>query len=373
MSSYTCNSCALAFRTGEDQRTHMKSNWHCYNLKRRVAQLPPIDEASFNEKFSRLSFNRDAKVFDKEKEALLERKKALFRLKRNKMVKTMQEFDISSDSTGMSEEGQKTDDQVDEELLKLKEVEQMENIIKEKIKNKVEIPLESCIFCAKRSFPTFEKNLDHMFKSHGFYIPEQKYLVDKVGLVQYLSEKVWLGNFCLCCSYQGRSLEAVRAHMSVKAHCRIPYESEDEKLEISKFYDFTSSYAALDASAAANEDDWKDIESEEEDAFDFEDEVPPQDVYQDGIELHLPNGVKLGHRSMQRYYRQNIKPERELTESQGTVIAAETRHFATVFDMQTAATQKRVWRSHIKDKKRDDKRAAKFINNQPHYRDQLLQ
>jgi len=38
---YTCNSCSVAFRNGEAQRTHMRSDWHRYNLKRRMAELPP--------------------------------------------------------------------------------------------------------------------------------------------------------------------------------------------------------------------------------------------------------------------------------------------------------------------------------------------
>ncbi|KAK5166938.1 pre-60S factor rei1 [Saxophila tyrrhenica] len=47
---YTCNTCGVAFRTGELQRTHMQSDWHRYNLKRRVAQLPPLTAEAFSER-----------------------------------------------------------------------------------------------------------------------------------------------------------------------------------------------------------------------------------------------------------------------------------------------------------------------------------
>ena len=55
-------------------------------------------------------------------------------------------------------------------------------------------------------------------------------------------------------------------------------------------------------------------------------------LYNDGIELHLPTGIKVGHRSLQRYYKQDLKPEVILTEGQGTLVAAETRSFLPAFD-----------------------------------------
>lgn len=56
---FTCNSCQIQFSLSEDQRNHMKGEWHRYNLKRRVAQLPPIDEELFTSKVA---------VLDKKKE-----------------------------------------------------------------------------------------------------------------------------------------------------------------------------------------------------------------------------------------------------------------------------------------------------------------
>ncbi|ODQ60002.1 hypothetical protein WICANDRAFT_29594 [Wickerhamomyces anomalus NRRL Y-366-8] len=392
---YTCNSCSLQFRTPEDQRSHMKSDWHRYNLKRRVANLPAIDEELFNEKVQKLSLEEEnanetkgKKVSKKdqrrkEKEALLEKKKQLLEIAKQNMLKSMNSSntgDKVEESKEQQEEIKEQVEQVQEDIKQendeeLTEEQQAEKIMEEKLKNKVEIPLEVCLFCNKK-FPYFEECLNHMFKKHGFYIPEQKYLVDKEGLVKYMAEKVGLGNMCFVCSFQGRSLEAARAHMISKNHCKIPYESEDEKLEISEFYDFTSTYDDYkQVEGDENEDEWEDVEGEEgEEGSDDEEEELPQEVsYNDGIELHLPSGVKIGHRSLARYYRQNLKPETVLTEGQGTVIAAESRHLATVHDRAQLLEKKRVWKNEIHHKDRDDRRAAKFINNQPHYRDQLLQ
>ncbi|KAL8840753.1 MAG: hypothetical protein Q9170_001191 [Blastenia crenularia] len=47
---YTCNSCQVAFRNNDLQRAHMRGDWHRYNLKRRVASLPPLSSEVFAEK-----------------------------------------------------------------------------------------------------------------------------------------------------------------------------------------------------------------------------------------------------------------------------------------------------------------------------------
>ncbi|KAK3210143.1 hypothetical protein GRF29_44g1782853 [Pseudopithomyces chartarum] len=47
---FTCNTCQVAFRSGDLQRGHMQTDWHRYNLKRRVASLPPLSSEVFTEK-----------------------------------------------------------------------------------------------------------------------------------------------------------------------------------------------------------------------------------------------------------------------------------------------------------------------------------
>jgi pre-60S factor REI1 len=49
-SPYTCITCHVAFSNGELQRAHYKSDWHRYNLKRKVADLGPITANEFTEK-----------------------------------------------------------------------------------------------------------------------------------------------------------------------------------------------------------------------------------------------------------------------------------------------------------------------------------
>lgn len=362
----------------------MKSDWHRYNLKRRVANLPPLSEEIFNSKVQAASASGDAaseqpektkqltkkEIRRREKEALLEKKRQLLKIAEQNALKRMAE-DHKEPEEKVPEEVEQKEEESDSDLT---EEQLSEKLMQQKIDNRVDIPLTECFFCPnKRSFETVELNLEHMFKSHGFYIPEQKYLVDRDGLLSYISEKIGLGNVCIVCNFEGRSLEAVRAHMLAKRHCRIPYEEEDEKLEISQYYNFTSTYERQSGPVEeGKEEDWEDVESGDEEVSD-EDDIPEDYIYDDGTELHLPTGIKVGHRSLQRYYKQNLRPEVELSEGQGTLIAAETRSFLTPFDKKKVQVQQRTWQTEVNDKKRHDKRAAKFVNNQPHYRDQLLQ
>lgn len=47
---FTCISCRIAFDAAEEQRSHFGTDWHRYNMKRRVANLPPVSATAFNEK-----------------------------------------------------------------------------------------------------------------------------------------------------------------------------------------------------------------------------------------------------------------------------------------------------------------------------------
>lgn len=45
---YTCLACQVAFQSADGQRTHYRSDWHRYNLKRKVVNLPPVTFEQFN-------------------------------------------------------------------------------------------------------------------------------------------------------------------------------------------------------------------------------------------------------------------------------------------------------------------------------------
>ena len=50
MSVFTCITCRVAFADAEVQRNHYKTDWHRYNLKRKIAELPPVTADNFKER-----------------------------------------------------------------------------------------------------------------------------------------------------------------------------------------------------------------------------------------------------------------------------------------------------------------------------------
>lgn len=47
---FTCLACQIAFETADEQRSHYRSDWHRYNLKRKVAGVAPVSESEFLER-----------------------------------------------------------------------------------------------------------------------------------------------------------------------------------------------------------------------------------------------------------------------------------------------------------------------------------
>ena len=50
--SHTCLTCKVAFSGAELQREHYKTEWHRYNLKRKVAEMSPVTLEVFNQKMA---------------------------------------------------------------------------------------------------------------------------------------------------------------------------------------------------------------------------------------------------------------------------------------------------------------------------------
>ena len=46
----TCLTCSVAFVSADLQRDHYKTDWHRYNLKRKVAEMAPVTLEAFENK-----------------------------------------------------------------------------------------------------------------------------------------------------------------------------------------------------------------------------------------------------------------------------------------------------------------------------------
>ncbi|KAM8966375.1 cytoplasmic 60S subunit biogenesis factor ZNF622 isoform 2-T2 [Pelodytes ibericus] len=411
MSLYTCITCRVAFADPDIQRAHYKTDWHRYNLKRKVADMPAVTAENFQERVMAqravveeqsketatyctvcskrfATFNayenhlKSKKHLDLEKKAahavtkqveMLNEKnqekglvpenvdkdamnKAIQQaikpqpsMSPKKNVSTGQESNASvagrqaaqarvrpekpprlqwyeqqadklsmqereRDAIGEGEEGgwedmDSAEDDDDDELESDEETEDVGG--DEGSLSTVEstppvdaIPITDCLFCPHHS-RSFVKNIAHMTKVHSFFIPDIEYLQNMQGLILYLGEKVGVGKICLWCNEKGKSFyttESVQAHMVDKCHCKLLTDG-DAALEFADFYDFRSSYP--------DHKDGEDVEMLDKEAP----EEKNMDYDEDTMELVLPSGARVGHRSLMRYYKQKFGISRELVVS----------------------------------------------------------
>ncbi|NP_001279303.1 zinc finger protein 622 [Callorhinchus milii] len=387
MSSYTCITCRVAFADAEIQRSHYKTDWHRYNLKRKVADMSPVTAENFQErvlaqraaveeqnkgtatdcvacgkKFA--TFNayenhlKSKKHHDAEKKTVNIANKELERLNAKNAEKGVSENNVDKDAVNTAiqqalkaqqspsarkrisstdqqqregtkradkpprliwleqqakklEEGQSSDEEMmvdeeggdedgwedidsdneQEEGLKSEEGSRASKRPREDTAPGA-LPVTDCHFCAHHSH-SLSKNMKHMMEIHGFFIPDIEYLVDLKGLINYLGEKVGVGNVCLWCNEKGRSFystEAVQDHMVDLSHCKL-FTEGDAALEFADFYDFRQSYPDH------KEDDEMEIPGLLTKGVEYD---------EDTMELLLPSGARIGHRSLLRYYKQSF-------------------------------------------------------------------
>ncbi|XP_060002879.1 cytoplasmic 60S subunit biogenesis factor ZNF622 [Lagenorhynchus albirostris] len=392
MATYTCNTCRALLDDAEAQRAHYKTDWHRYNLRRKVAGMAPVAAEGFQErvraqralaepeskgaatyctvcskKFA--SFKayenhlRSRRHVELEKEAV-SRKVAILNEKNLKeglgvdrdavnaaiqqVIKAqpstspkkaapapeaesrspvtvaaggrgtqqrdpvekpprLQWFEQQAKKLAKQQGEEESEDDLDadewEDIDSDEELECEDAAAPEEEAAEEEaggstprgaIPVNDCLFCPHHS-SSLTKNVAHMTKVHSFFIPDVEYLSDLKGLIKYLGEKVGVGKICLWCNERGKSFystEAVQAHMNDRSHCKL-FTDGDALLEFADFYDFRSSYP--DHKEGEDPDETVDLPSER--ALEYED---------DTMELILPSGARVGHRSLMRYYKQRF-------------------------------------------------------------------
>lgn len=172
-----------------------------------------------------------------------------------------------------------------------------------------------CLFCTHQSEDLVE-NLKHMSVAHSFFIPDTEYCTDIEGLLYYLGEKVANYYICLWCNDRGKtfySLDAVRKHMVDKGHCQMLHEGV-ALAEYAEYYDYSSSYPDNVSLSILPIDNLHLTISLsfalQKDGMDIDEEVVPDLLDGDEYQLVLPSGAVIGHRSLLRYYKQRLHPER---------------------------------------------------------------
>ncbi|EJD52387.1 hypothetical protein AURDEDRAFT_55420 [Auricularia subglabra TFB-10046 SS5] len=443
---YTCLSCAIAFHTAEEQRGHYRSDHHRYNMKRRVAGLPPVSADAFNEKVLERRAQTAITLSAKDMTCDVCRKvytteNAYLSHLNSKKHKENELKPPSARTNAAPTEAASSEAVPASPTLEIPE-DADEEAIEATIDARIAaarnlLASTACLFCPASS-ANIAANLEHMNVQHGFFVPDAEFLVDVSGLHAYLAGKVAVAHACIYCAREFRTLDAVRKHMADKSHAKVPYNSEKDRLEISDFYDFSSSYpdaeehkrkreerkAARKAAKAAAQkeqadaDEWEDDEevdgedadevvdappSSESDSESKDEELPPSQItYGDSqYELVLPNGARLGHRSLARYYKQRFTPiapspgsndpnsgaamvRKLLADKNSALVPARGGGFGA-FGSGTEVVKARNRgeareagrhvREHRDQRRREEFRTRiAFINNsQKHFRDPLLQ
>lgn len=205
----------------------------------------------------------------------------------------------------------------------------------------------SCLFCNIVS-DSLDHNIQHMTKAHGLFIPERVYLIDLEGLIGWLYDRIHdEPHECLYCHRTKNTAEAVQDHMKDLGHCKIGFEDEVDMIEVGQFYDFSSTYSddedvnGGEDETMSNDEGWEDDSSVASDGLNEEIEeggaalpkkhLPKSDsqrkdhalVLDD--ELYLPSGKVAGHRSLAKYYRQNLRDHPSPLERQKLLEATQAR------------------------------------------------
>ncbi|KAG9455958.1 hypothetical protein H6P81_000466 [Aristolochia fimbriata] len=290
MGILTCNACNTEFSDEAEQRLHYRSDWHRYNLKRKVAGVPGVTEALF---IARQSAIAEQKNKENETPMLYECalcKKGYRSLKahgqhlrsRSHVIRASQGQGLDPQSAGitvikplpnrkqssLSKHPTPKVDDTDESEDEWVEVDSDEEPVDEATDSVMSMKANevtsgsgmeidadtdeevfdpSCCFMCDVKHKNIESCMIHMHKSHGFFIPDIEYLTDPEGFLTYVGLKVKKDFMCLYCNERCQpfsSLEAVRKHMMAKGHCKVRYGDggDDEEAELEDFYDYSSSY-----------------------------------------------------------------------------------------------------------------------------------
>ncbi|XP_025073094.1 zinc finger protein 622, partial [Pogonomyrmex barbatus] len=288
---YTCLTCKVEFHDLKLFRHHYNCEWHRYNMNAKVAGLPYVTldeylkkEAIYTENNNQIKKEQfchtcrkkfhSPQQFDNHIVSKVHKIKLNQIIEKSNFLALKQKIEIDSDVESVSS------DEWNEDMI-------------------CEIEKDYCLFCNVRSKSTIG-NIEHMIKTHSFFIPDIEYCTDLNGLLEYLEQKICSDFKCIWCNDSGRkmrSAQAVRMHMVDKGHCKMLFEG-DTIFEYSPFYDYSSSYP-----------DAEDANPDEELP-----QIPKKTVLNDeGYVMKLPSGRKIVHRSLALYYKQNVPVGTEVT------------------------------------------------------------
>ncbi|EFN82475.1 Zinc finger protein 622 [Harpegnathos saltator] len=268
-SPFICRSCNIQLWDLELLKQHYKSEWHKYNLKRKIVNQLPTTLVEF--------------------ETLNNMKSKLEQSKENRYCTICcKKFN--------------TKNQYENHLISKKHKENSDKL--ENSDNKVSQETKNVIGSINDDTSGFGNSIS--MKDIVSNRKTNMEVIEIDSVVESVDSDEWIkdtenpvdNNNCLFCNHHSRSLtrkafqstDAARAHMLDKGHCKMLHEGE-ALLEYSDFYDYSSSYP--DAENGENPDVEVALPDELDD-FDYQ--------------MMLPSGNVIGHRALMTYYKQKLNP-----------------------------------------------------------------
>mmetsp|Transcript_12583 Transcript_12583/g.14432 ORF Transcript_12583/g.14432 Transcript_12583/m.14432 type:complete len:377 (-) Transcript_12583:26-1156(-) len=275
--------CATApgkvFATRADMLAHYKSDWHRYNLKRKVANLPPIPEKTFLLMQSKADARRMAAESVKKQDHVKKGKR--HEVEKRRMKKTSKE------------EAERTRDVQEPSEFQIDEEEAQK-------------PVNSCASMFELREPhvsdTIELNLEYMQKNYGFFVPDVEFVDDLQGLITYCTKKIRVGHLCLFCDKGCPTVQATIQHMIDKSHCKIRWGTPEDLEEFEEFYDFSKTWSS-DAVQNSEDTDVQMAQPVSKSTLEYLDSGE--------IRFHDADGTSrtVGTRGFRRYYKQKYAKE----------------------------------------------------------------
>mmetsp|Transcript_15052 Transcript_15052/g.18569 ORF Transcript_15052/g.18569 Transcript_15052/m.18569 type:complete len:268 (+) Transcript_15052:71-874(+) len=250
------------FADEQAYKAHLRTDWHRYNLRRKVAGMSMVSEEEYNTKVESQRLASTQGNTEKQDSHVKPSKRDQHRAKKKAGQGYARAGAVTWDSVAAYRQ-QRTQEEtqtVDAEGDPMEEEEDDDGEIVT-----AEARAIDSWFDAKH-FNDCTSALEYMRKQYGLYIPEPTYLIDVEKLAQYLCEKVKQHRVCLYCSRQFRFFRACQQHMIDKSHCKIAYETDEALEELADFYDFSSSYDQYET------EDLQDVGINDEDDDDDDDD-----------------------------------------------------------------------------------------------------
>ncbi|GFY96694.1 zinc finger protein 622 [Actinidia rufa] len=236
MPGLSCNACNKGFEDESEQKVHYKSEWHRYNLKRKVAGVPGVTETLFLARQSALAEEKNKSIetpmlyscglcgkgyrsskahaqhLKSRSHAMraaqgsshLDGESAIIKplLPRAETKLSQQrEQDEDSEETDEWEEVDPEEDLLGEAIDSVSHLSVNEHAINaHMVDDDDECALDpTCCFMCDLEHNTIDSCMVHMHKQHGFFIPDVEYLKDPKGLLTYLGLKKTICILHLCC------------------------------------------------------------------------------------------------------------------------------------------------------------------------------